>query len=377
MARLNKNTRAFFTLLQAGLWADVESKDIQNQGFTEPVDWDKVYQLAEEQSVIGLVLAGIEHSYVKPPQEFLLQWIGEVQILEQQNKAMNSFIAELIEKLRKANIYTLLVKGQGIAQCYDRPLWRSCGDVDLYLSDDNYQQAKNLLIPIADSVAPEGVYEKHLGLSIYNWSVELHGYLRCGLSTRMDRGLDELHHEVFCGGDVRSWMNDKTQVFLPGVNCDIIFVFTHFIKHFYLGGLGIRQLCDWSRLLWTYSSKVDLKLLEKRIRQMGLMSEWKAFGAFAVEYLGIPKEAMPFYSPEKKWKRKADKICAFIMEVGNMGHNRDGSFVGKYPYVIRKAMSLGRRCTDLIHHSKIFPMDSLRFFPNIVFHGLSAAARGE
>jgi len=377
MARRNKNTRAFFTLLQAGLWADVESKDIQNQGFTEPVDWDKVYQLAEEQSVIGLVLAGIEHFYVKPPQEFLLQWIGEVQILEQQNKAMNSFIAELIEKLRKANIYTLLVKGQGIAQCYERPLWRSCGDVDLYLSDDNYQQAKNLLIPIADSVAPEGVYEKHLELNIDNWTVELHGYLRCGLSTRMDRGLDELHKAVFCGGDVRSWMNGKTQVFLPGADCDVIFVFTHFLKHFYLGGLGIRQICDWSRLLWTCRSKLDIRLLERRIRQMGLMAEWKAFGAFAVEYLGMPKEAMPFFSPEKKWKRKADKICAFILEVGNMGHNRDGSYFDNHPYVIRKAMSLARRCGDLIHHSRMFPLDSLRFFPNIVFHGLSAAARGE
>ena len=63
------------------------------------MDWDEVYQLAEEQSVVGIVLAGIETSKVKPPQELLLQWIGEVQILEQQNKAMNGFIAELIEKL--------------------------------------------------------------------------------------------------------------------------------------------------------------------------------------------------------------------------------------------------------------------------------------
>ena len=161
MARRNKNTRAFFTLLRAGLWGDAYHNDNLNRN--GEVDWDEVYLLAEEQSVVGLVLAGIETSNVKPPQELLLQWIGEVQILEQQNKAMNEFIAELIDKLRKANIYALLVKGQGIAQCYDRPLWRSCGDVDLYLSDDNYQQAKNLLIPIADSVAPEGVYEKHLG----------------------------------------------------------------------------------------------------------------------------------------------------------------------------------------------------------------------
>ena len=27
---------------------------------------------------------------------------------------------------------------------------------------------------------------------------------------------------------------------------------------------------------------------------MGLMSEWKAFAAYAIEYLGMPKEAMQF-----------------------------------------------------------------------------------
>lgn len=57
----------------------------------------------------------------------LLQWIGEVQVIEQRNKAMNQFVAELIEKLRKADIYALLVKGQGIAQCYEKPLWRCSG----------------------------------------------------------------------------------------------------------------------------------------------------------------------------------------------------------------------------------------------------------
>lgn len=373
MEELNNNTSVFFSLLQAGLWPGSE-KQVSVDG---AVDWEEIYRLASEQSVLGLVLAGIDclPNDQKPPKLLLLQWIGEIQMLEQQNKEMNGFIGELVEKLRAADIYTLLVKGQGIAQCYDWPLWRSCGDVDLYLSDENYQKAKELLIPIADSVAPEGVYEKHLALSINNWSVELHGYLRCGLSSRMDRGLDELHNDVFCGADVRSWLNDKTQVFLPGANCDVLFIFTHFIKHFYLGGLGIRQICDWSRLLWTYKDTLNHKLLESRIRKMGLLSEWRTFGAFAVDYLGMPSEAMPLYPPDEKWKRKADKICAFIMEVGNMGHNRDG--YRKYPYVIRKAMSLGRRCGDLIHHSMIFPMDSLRFLPNIVYHGFSAAARGE
>lgn len=86
--------------------------------------------------------------------------------------------------------------------------------------------------------------------------------------------------------------------------------------------------------------------------------------------------AMPLYSKDKKWSRKAKKICAFIMEVGNFGHNRESSY-DRYPFVIRKACSMGRRCGDLMRHARIFPFDSLRFFPKIMYDGFRSAARGE
>ena len=152
----------FFALLRVGLWGD-RNQTIRIDGNTE---WQEVYRLATEQSVIGLILAGLEYSDVKPPQALLLQLIGEVQMIEQRNKAMNAFIADLIEKLRKNDIYALLVKGQGIAQCYEKPLWRCSGDIDLFLDYDNYQKAKSFLMPLASSVEEEYVREKHLGMTI-------------------------------------------------------------------------------------------------------------------------------------------------------------------------------------------------------------------
>ena len=69
-----------------------------------------MYQLAQEQAVQGVVLSGIEELRTKGvelsvPRGLLLQWIGEVQVIEQRNKDMNAFIAELIEKLREADIH--------------------------------------------------------------------------------------------------------------------------------------------------------------------------------------------------------------------------------------------------------------------------------
>lgn len=369
---MNNSDEAFFALVKAGLW----EKTVRIS-MLKKIDFNEVYRHAEEQSLIGLVTAGMEHVVdVKVPQELVLKFVGTALQLEQQNSLMNEFIADIVEKMREAGIYTLLVKGQGVAQCYERPQWRFCGDVDYYLNHDNYEKAKVLLIPLAKSIKPEGVYQKHLNMTIDSWVVELHGSMRCGLSKRMDKVIDEIHHDIFHDGHVRSWQNGQTQVFLPSADNDVMIVFTHYLKHFFKGGIGLRQICDWCRLLWTYHDSINYKLLKKRLASAGLMSEWKAFGGFAVEYLGMPQEVMPLYSDGGRWKRKAKKIMYLSLKSAGT-ERRDKSFFDKYPYVIRKAFSFGRRCVDLYRAAKVFPMDSLRFFPSIVFRGLKSAARGE
>lgn len=180
--------------------------------------------------------------------------------------------------------------------------------MDLFLSDNNYNRAKELLVPIASEVEKEYVREKHLGMTIDSFVVELHGTLYSGLSLRIEKGLNEIKRAVFYEGKVRAWMNGNKQVFLPNADEDVIYVFTHILQHFFKEGLGLRQVCDWCRLLWTYRESLNYGTLESRIRKMGLMSEWKAFGTFAVDYLGMPSETMPMYSADAKWKRKADKI---------------------------------------------------------------------
>ena len=338
---MRDNTKeAFLELVRAGLW--------EKEAYLSPfgnVDYEKVLQMAEEQSVTGLVMAGLDQvKDIKAPQETVLQFIGSSLQIEQQNKAMNSFIERIVDEMRTAGIYALLVKGQGIAQCYKKPLWRASGDVDFFLSDSNYTKAKTFLIPLSSESKPERKYSKELGLYIDSWLVELHGTLRTGLSSRIDSVIDEAQRDVFYGGNVRSWMCGKCQVFLPGVNNDVFFVFTHFIKHFYKEeGANLRQMCDWCRLIWTYKDSLNHEMLESRIRKAGLMTEWKAFAALAVEYLGMPAELMPFYHQSKRWSRKADKI--FFSLLNGMPSSRFHATVSMM---------------------KIFPVNTLRFLPGIL-----------
>lgn len=370
---LDKNQLAFFELLRAGLW----EKEARLSVF-DGIDFNDVYRLAEEQSVVGLVAAGMEHvTDVKIPQTTFLFFVGTAIQIEQRNKAMNAFVARLIEQLREAGIYAILVKGQGIAQCYERPLWRACGDVDLLLSEENYEKAKALLLPFATDVETEYTHFKHQGMTIDGWVVELHGTLHSRLSAHVDRMIDEVQRDVFYEGKVRSWMNGRTHVFLLAPDEDMFFVFIHFLEHFFKEGIGLRQICDWCRLLYTYKESLNHKLLESRLSKAGLMSEWKAFAALAVEYLGIPIEVIPFYSDSPCWKRKASRVMDFVLETGNFGNNRDYSYRKKYPYVVYKAMSLWRHLADTCKYSLIFPLDSIKVLIRRLLVGFAVMMRGD
>lgn len=371
--RLDKNQQAFFELLKAGLWGDQRSvQEFKSLKVQDSVDWEKVYQLAQEQSVQGLVLQGIEELRPKGvelsvPKVLLLQWIGEVQVIEQRNKAMNEFVAKLIEKLRNHDVYAILVKGQGIAQCYERPLWRTSGDVDLLLSDTNYEKAKKVLLPIAVNVEREYKSFKHQGMTMEGgYVVELHGTMHSRLSKGIDRGIDEVQRDVFYNGSVRSWQDGNTQVFLPSPDNDVIFVFTHILHHFYIEGVGLRQICDWCRLLWTYKDSLNYELLESRIRKMGLMSEWKAFYNLANKYLGMPDYGAGLMVHDSRYDMKADRIMEFILESGNFGHNR-----GKTHGKIQSAWS---KMKDFARHARIFPLDSVKYFFHFLVNGIQIVA---
>lgn len=338
--RKDNTIEAFFALVRAGLW----ETEVQLTSYGE-VDYADILRLAQEQAVVGLVAAGFEHVIdVKVPQQWALQFAGQTIQLEQRNKAMNQFIADLVSEMRNADIYTLLVKGQGIAECYERPQWRISGDIDFFLSDSNYEKAKSFLKPLANDGKPERLYSKEIGFYVNSWLIELHGTLHTGLSARVDKSIDAVQRDVFYAGNVRSWYNGNTQVFLPAADEDVFLVFTHFVKHFYKeGGVTLRQMCDWCRLLYRYRGELDLRILESRIKSAGLMSEWKAFGALAVEYLGMPVEAMLLYSEDKKWSKKAEKIVTFILKGGKW-----------------------QRFKDTIKVGAIFPMNTIRFLPGII-----------
>lgn len=357
----DNNTKAFIVLVRAGLW----EKEARLSQYGE-VDFSEIYHLAEEQSVIGLVSAGLEHvTDYNTPKEIILQFVGSTLQLEQRNQHMNVFLKWLVEKLKAEGVSALLVKGQGIAHCYERPLWRASGDVDLLLDSENYEKAKKVLKPLSDAVAEEETLTKHQALTIRGFEVELHGRMPFLLSRCVDTVIDVAIKESTSEGKVRVWNYDGTEIYLPAVDNDVMLVFTHFLHHFFIEGVGLRQICDWCRLLWTYRSELNVVLLEQRLQKMGLMTEWKVFASLAVEILGMPEDAMPFY--DSRFKVKVERVLRRILECGNFGHNNDLSYRIRYKGISYKIVATWRRFFDFASLAHVFPIDAPKFFLTYLF----------
>lgn len=374
IGKMNSNVDAFFALIRAGLWEE----EVQLSMFNN-LDFNEIYRRGKEQLVIGLIAAGLEQiSDVKVPEEIVFRIVQNALKLERRNIAMNQFICELIGRLNNQGIETLLVKGQGIAQCYKKPLWRDAGDVDLFLDDANYEKAKVFFGGIATSMKREAEYTKHLGMSIGPWKVELHGNMRADVTLKMDRVIDSVQKETFVNHRVRIWKNNDVDILLPDVNDDVFYVFTHILHHFYRGGIRLKQICDWCRLLSVYKEEIDRQLLLERLKKAGIVPEWQLLGQFAVKYLGISEKSMPFYkATSKKDMGRIEYVKDFILEPIIFGHKRDDSIYKQYPFIMRKLISMWHNGRDTLHHHSVFPANSLRFFPHFFSVGLMTLVKGK
>lgn len=389
-------TSLFFALLRSGLWGtepalpslppvshspdhskpDPAATGSHAHGSPDIDTWKRVFRLATEQTVTGLITDGAAAcpaGYV--PGAVSLRLMSSLVAIEKRNAAVNALIAKIIPLFDKANVPTVLVKGQAVAQCYRKPEGRMPGDIDLIVRPEDYEAAKTVLTSIADSTDAESADKLHFGGMVGDIEVELHGTVHTSLGGRINDILDSAQAELFKPGGSRTLEINGTAVRITSIDFDALFIFVHLLQHFYCGGLGLRQLCDWARVLHTHRTQIDLNLLESRLKQMGIMSEWQAFAAFLVRYLGLPEQEAPFYSSHAE--AKAAKLWKFMEEVGNFGKKRRRRDRSGDPYLIRKVESFFLNSKDFLRHAGIFPLDSVKFFWKYFTTGTRAALRGE
>ena len=240
--------------------------------------------------------------------EFLLQNFNTHRILD-------ASLTRAVEALRSAGIPAVLLKGQGAARSYPNPPLRECGDIDLYIGPERLEDAVRVLTPLAVSVDDQ-LRGKHWELRLGEAEIELHQHSMLPESRRLARFYRTLEAEGFTRGLVPLDFGG-VRVDTPEPTFNAFYLFYHAWHHFLQGGIGFRQLCDWTLHLHAHAGDIDRERLLGMVKGMHLQGPWQQFCCIAVHDLGLPAAECPGYDPAALARSR--KVLALILAEGNFG----------------------------------------------------------
>lgn len=232
---------------------------------------------------------------------------------------INRAIARLVPFLKESGIDSVLLKGQGVAANYPEPMLRECGDIDLYVGEQQYEKACELMKSLAteDDIANGAEKDKHYHICLDNVHIEIHRFCDTISDKREDRYLQSFATQ-WLSQDLVPMTINEVSVQTPSDNFNAFFLFFHSWRHFLLEGVGLRQLCDWTLFMHSRAGKLDTTLLGEILKKLNLVIPWQIFATIAVNYLGLPKEEMPFY--KAGYEETASRVLSLILQDGNFGH---------------------------------------------------------
>lgn len=277
--------RDFFILLRIGLWQKVEEE------LSADPDWEYIYRLSCEQTVQGIIADALglyQEAYPEchVPAAVYNNFLQQAANVIQRNLQINQLQAKICKLFSEEGITYVVMKGQAAAQCYPKPLLRVSGDIDYYLDDENYTRAKELLKQLAAAEGKEPPTHKHASFRFGDSDVELHADELSNI--RKHKIFKQLKDEMLHKGDFRSYDCDGVEVNLAPASFDVTYIFLHFVKHFYAGGIGLRQIVDWIMALEQQSGEAQTSQIDSLIVKYDLKTQWEGFVQFAIAYLGLP-----------------------------------------------------------------------------------------
>lgn len=356
----DSRTQAFFALLRAGLWgAEKELEGFQKLAATE---WEAVYAMARQQTVRGLVYSGIclLPDELMPAESLLMRWAAAVEGIELRNRHMNKVLANLCRWFENNGLKPIVMKGQGVAQYYEQPFLRECGDIDLYFAT-----------PEEHSEACRFLKEKVKEIDFH--ADGSYSYVVDGVSVEHHRQLVDLTDDSACacigqlekkyGFPMEEITADRCgTVRVPSPTEDVILQNAHIMKHTLGWGVGLRQLCDIARLYDTQHDDINGEVVQEVCRRAGIM-EWTALlHSFLTEYMGMPKASLPFatksMSPEPLLHR--------ILKGGNFGQHRTDMDKGTSGPIRRKMQTACSFAQNAVFACRYAPEEGVRTFWNLL-----------
>ena len=273
----------------AGTFLELVRLGIGHRGniTSNQIDWQKIYVLAIQQGLLGVVIDGIERlpSDKRPPQKILLEWIGEVlQGYEYRYESYKNTIAEMAGFYNSHGYKMMILKGYACSLNWPKPEHRPCGDIDIW----QFGEHKKTDALVASEKGLE-IDHSHHHHTVFNWndfSVENHYDFNNVHHHRSSVELEKIFKELG-KDDTHSTEVLGEKVYLPSPNLHALFLLKHSMTDFAAFYVTLRQILDWGFHVQKYHDEIDWKWLDGVMEQYHMKEFYNCINAICVEELGF------------------------------------------------------------------------------------------
>lgn len=280
------------------------------------IDWKKLLFWAEQQAIVGVFFDGIQRGgkSLDIPTDVLFEWIGYANGIENQNRKLNRKCSEIFKEYEESSMEIMLIKGQGNALLYPRPLLRTPGDIDILVSNidrsklTNYAKTKDHLT---------GHHYHHIEYEDEDISIEVH-FLPCSMNNPFYHRRRQKWLRRNKGRCRKELPDNEGKIRVPALKYNVVYQLAHMMHHFFDEGIGLRQMIDYYYLL--RKAKGDVRCQMDDVREtLKYLNLYKFAGAVMYimkEVLGLDEKYMIVPVDERRGKTLLNEI----LKGGNFGH---------------------------------------------------------
>ncbi len=345
----------FLELLRCGMYR--VSPDLR---LFEHVDWDALFQMSVEQTVVGVVLDGVEllSEDLQPATTLKLRWVMLVRQIEIQNEKLDNRVIHICDFFSSMGLSPMVIKGQVISRYYPYPNHRQAGDIDLFFTKRQEVEKANIWAK-NNTRCYSVVNEKELAYRLEDVIVENHIRLADMQYGCYQDKLQKIIQDELIGEKGSFVKIREARVRTLPATLTVLHLIIHIQYHLLNEGLGWRQMCDLAMVLNDQEliGCLDRDALNSYLSQIGLKRMSAAIGYVLFAELGLSRDKIPFDISSFG----ADIIVNDIWTGGNFGKKRF-AFKGNVGFVRQKIIAMPLHWRQYRKYRKLIPNEALANF---------------
>lgn len=361
---MDQSVKQLLRLLSAAMGnKNQEIRNLQN------ADWNKMFHLAHIHNIVPMIFEAAQNmqAFMGEDPQLYEAWNNlSVKIGLSQVYRTLEFL-KVYDKLNKAGIQALVVKGVICRHLYPNPYYRTSGDEDILIRKSDFNQVDIILHEF-------GLTKEHSKATL-NIPEQVTTYFSNKSGLRIELHVDLFNPESELFGPMNSFyenaFEDTVTIEVDGVAIHslshtkhLLFLFLHCIKHFLAIGFGIRQVCDIVMYINAYRLEVNWEMIWSNVTKLGYKVFVLNLLDIGSKYLGLDQNKIQFPDGYSASDIHSEALLKDIMEAGLFGKSKPGQ--SKTSSLTFNAVSEDRRSKKIKGNQHIF----LRaLFPGLDFMG--------